>query len=67
MLILAALLTGCASERIVRAPDCGPDLPPPPMAAIDALEAAAVTAPEVWLWADRLDRALARQAACRAG
>lgn len=60
LLTLTALMTGCASARVVGS--C-PVLPPPPVAAIDALEAAGNSAVDAW--ADALDRHYQKLDACR--
>ncbi len=60
LLTLTALMTGCASSRI--AGSC-PPLAPPPLAAVDALQAAGDSAVDAW--AVELDRHYQKLAACR--
>lgn len=60
LLMLAGLMTGCASGRIVGS--C-PSLAPPPVAAVDALQAASDSAVDAWAVA--LDRHYAKLDACR--
>ena len=60
LLILAGLMTGCASARL--AGSC-PPLPPPPAAAVDALHAAGDSAVDAW--AVDLDRHYRKLDACR--
>ena len=60
LLILAGLMTGCASARV--ASSC-PVLPPPPLTAVDALQAANDSAVDAW--AIELDRHYQKLDACR--
>ena len=60
LLILAGLMTGCASARMVGS--C-PALSPPPLAAVDALQAANDSAVDAW--AVELDRHYQKLDACR--
>lgn len=60
LLILAGLMTGCATGRVVGS--C-PVLPPAPAAAIGALQAAGDSAVDAW--ADQLDRHYQKLDACR--
>ena len=59
LLILAALMTGCATARVVGS--C-PVLPAPPLAAVDALQAAKDSAVDIWV--DALDRHYQKLDAC---
>ena len=59
LLILAGLMSGCASARVVGS--C-PPLPPPPLAAMDALQAAGDSAVDAWAVA--LDRHYRKLDAC---
>lgn len=61
LLILALPMTACASARV--AGSC-PPLAPPPVAAVDALQAAGD--PAVDAWAVDLDRHYQKLDACRA-
>lgn len=60
LLILALLTSGCASARV--AGSC-PALSPPPVAAVDALEAAKDSAVDAWVV--DLDRHYDKLAVCR--
>lgn len=59
LLILAGLMTGCASGRVVGS--C-PALSPPPMAAVDALQGAQNADVDAWVVA--LDRHYDKLAVC---
>ncbi|MCY1561072.1 hypothetical protein D9M68_982850 [compost metagenome] len=61
LLTLAWLMTACAPGRMVGS--C-PPLPPPPVAAVHALQAAGSSAVDAW--AISLDRHYDKLAACRA-
>ncbi len=60
LLILAGLMTGCATGRVVGS--C-PPLAPPPLAAVDALQAAGDSSVDAW--AVELDRHYQKLDACR--
>lgn len=60
LLILAGLMSGCATGRVVGS--C-PVLAPPPAAAVDALQAAGDSSVDAW--ADQLDRHYQKLDACR--
>lgn len=60
LLTMAGLLTGCASARVVGS--C-PALPPPPLAAVNAMQAANDSAVDAW--AIELDRHYQKLDACR--
>ena len=61
LLILAGLMSGCASGRVVGS--C-PVLPPAPLAALDAMQAAGDSAVDAWAVA--LDRHYQKLDACGA-
>lgn len=60
LLILAGLMTGCATGRVVGS--C-PALPAPPTAALDAMQSANDSAVDIWV--DDLDRHYQKLDACR--